>query len=326
MAKKYTSYEANVMAKKLNKVPSKKQNLNPVIFWSCTVSTVQVGDKPKLELPKVEELIKILQPACDDFVFAIEEGDNLGKTHYQCFFKLKKRIKTGIAVLRYFETFGLSSETFCQYQVSKAHDPKALEIYSQKTLREGNENVYRKDDYRNLRLQADYDFPLNENQLLIDQAVKNSFQQDRMITYVCDQFSGLGKTTYIKSLCLNMHAAKECGFRTWLVPDSSLASIYYFICKIVSDGLAANLNQKFLFVFNFNYSDTRLSDVTQSYQLMESIVDGIFSTSFAGKCLQVIAPRCSCQVLVMANETPRYSQIGSNRFKVINLKLLPKNL
>jgi len=152
MAKKYTSYEVNIMAKKLNKVLPKKQNLNPVIFWSCTISKVQVGDKPELELPKVEELIKILQFACDDFVFAIEEGTNLGKTHYQCFFKSKKRVKTGIALLRYFETFGLPPETFCQYQVSKAHDPRSLEIYAQKTLREGNENVYRKDDYRNLRL------------------------------------------------------------------------------------------------------------------------------------------------------------------------------
>ncbi len=59
-------------------------------------------------------------------------------------------------------------------------------------------------------------------------------------------------------------------------------------------------------------------------KLMESIVDGIFSTSFAGKCLQVIAPRCSCQVMVMANETPKYSLIGVNRFKVLNLKLPPK--
>jgi hypothetical protein len=297
----------------------KKEIVNPVVCWSLTVSKIEKkGLLPALDLPSPDHLRGILDGITDDFVFAYEQGDKLGKEHIQCFIKLTKRLRTGHQLISLFQTAGLDPKFVSQYQFSKAFSPDQLRGYAAKTGRDGNK-VYEKSDFHSAILLSEHTSDLNPNQILIDEAVEQSFTQDRKITYVSDVTSGLGKTTMMKRYALGMHAAGRVGFKAYVVPDSSIQSVGLFIARQIKDGLSLNPNQKFLFVFNFTFSDSRYKDIAPWYGVMETVMDGFVTTSFQGKCIIAHARKCSTQVLVLSNRMPNNSFMGVERINNINI-------
>jgi hypothetical protein len=295
-----------------------KKLVNPVVSWSLTISKVHKQGMESLELPTVDELYDILDPITDDFVFALEEGEKLGKEHIQCYIKTKKRLRTTKQLINLFLSSGLEEKNASQYQFSKAFSPEHLKIYAAKTGRDGNK-IYRKMDYQSSVLLSEHTTDLLPNQVLIDDAVEKSFTQDRYITYVSDLGSGLDKTTMLKRYSLGMHAAGRVGFQAVLVPDSSIQATAYFIAKSIKDGIEINPNQKFLFVFNFTYSDSRYKNIVPWYGLMESVMDGLITSAFGGKCITAHAQKNSTQVLVLSNRIPQHALLGAERINFVNI-------
>lgn len=247
----------------------KKSQDSPSCHWNFTLNNWTV--------PEYSEFESWCKAECDIYIIGKEKGEE-GTPHLQGYFKLKKKQRL----------------TSLKKVNKRAHYEKARD--AQKSfdycMKDGdfvtNKKMHRKIKFPNFDLKWEIDI-LN---------LISSEPDDRTIYWLWSENGSVGKTTFVKYLCL------EKGCR--VLPEKK-NDAYHAICELLK-------NDIFFDSFIFDIPRSSLDYI--NYGVIEKVKDGCFySGKYEGG--QCIYP-CP-HVICFANELPDESAMSKDRWVIINI-------
>lgn len=265
---------------------------NGIRVWSLTINSPDPNSKT-MSLSS-SELSDILKKVTNQFVFALELGEQNSRLHYQAIIHLKERTRAPYKIIAPY----VDKSTLCYWQFQPAKDINALKNYCTKSPIDGEVCRFTRDfkavplfDAINLR-------PLQQQIIDIVERERDS----RSVFVFSDSEGNSGKSTLIKHYLNTQCAVFAPSVGT---PDSISNSIVQQLTKKLADPTTQNRCIYLLFDITHTSNLMKSSDKRNNFaSICESAVTGLLSCSFQGKTTSFYAESGKVCPIIMTNFEP----------------------